>query len=131
MIDFQNIYTPGMKMNATDVRKAAETASAIHHNPATHRLINRFLLHSPETSKIYYEQNDLAQSIQATHELARLATLLRNASASAEQQSICVEPLSSVQSVSEVEEDCEVECRSNRVIFFLSRFNQSFIIRLL
>lgn len=44
-------------------------------DPVTHRLMNGFLLHSPATSRMYYEGKDLRKAIRASRELSRLAAL--------------------------------------------------------
>lgn len=43
------------------------------HDPAMHSLMNAFLLHSEETSKIYYEENNVDNAVRASRELSRLA----------------------------------------------------------
>lgn len=75
MIKFQREFSAGVAITATDVRKAAETASVAENDAAMHRLINRFLLHTPETSKMYYESKDVSQSIRASRELSRLGAM--------------------------------------------------------
>lgn len=49
--------------------------SSIHNDAFMRRQINHFLLHSPQTSQIFYEAKNLAQALLAGRELARLATL--------------------------------------------------------
>lgn len=46
-----------------------------HNDPATHRLINSFLLHAPATSRKYYEVKNVGAAVRAFRELSRLATL--------------------------------------------------------